>query len=71
MTRVFGSIKVSTIGMYRSPSMQAPELHEFYDALELVVDNCISDNDDVVLVVGDDNSHPDGTCGLAKKHTSV
>ena len=53
--RNISGIKLSVIGMYRSPSMDDAECCEFYRELRTMIEECRSS--DVILLGGDDNSH--------------
>ena len=67
ITRRFKSgNKLVVIGCYRSPNMNARDTAKFYLRLSEMV-SASAKPDTVVLVGGDDNSHPDGASGSAKR----
>lgn len=58
--RFFEKFKIGVIGMYRSPSMNNLECDLFYKALDKFISEH-RDSVDILLVMGDDNSHNDAT----------
>ena len=65
VTRKYKGLSVGIIGFYRSPNMDAAETDAFYKSVGDVISKEVGN--DVLLLMGDDNSHPDGKSASAKR----
>ena len=63
--RFANDVTVSVIGMYRSPNMNVADTADFYRRLSRLIYDFKGPNS-IIIVGGDDNSHPDGSSGSAR-----